>query len=326
MARLTLTLFTQDRRLILGDVDEESGIPPHFYYAPFGGGGGDPGHDSAEAPCPDCKTGSTKRAMSTRWKLLFLLFVASLSLLSIVLISEQLIVRHLERATEEEVDLTTGSRELKLTLEDWAEREAGSDRLHFQRHHSAETEPPLLLPRPVEIVEDGVFWSSSLEAKVAPGPSDQAVQDQIRALRTRPVGHLREPDWLHCGRAKNRFVEFAGGNGHACARNRDTHPEYVQGEVMAFYLARMLGISNTPAVALSKVRERMICIRSVDAFFAASFSRQPPTSFSSTCLVYRTVYVCMVNWGKQWLAVGRSLVSASKAASLFSTHGKRGLI
>merc|ERR1711971_187370 len=37
------------------------------------------------------------------------------------------------------------------------------------------------------------------------------------------------------------------------ARNRDGRAEFVQGEVMAFYLARLLGITNTPAVALSKV-------------------------------------------------------------------------
>ena len=60
---------------------------------------------------------------------------------------------------------------------------------------------------------------------------------------------------VHCGRDKNRFVEFSSGSGmHACARNRGSgRAEFVQGEVMAFYLARLLGITNTPAVALSKV-------------------------------------------------------------------------
>ena len=130
------------------------------------------------------------------------------------------------------------------------------------------------LPQPVEIVEDGVFWSSALEARVSPGPSDAAVQDELQALRSRRVTRLAEPDWvsffeffkfnlagnsnfnplqIHCGRDKNRFVEFSSG-GHACARNREGRAEFVQGEVMAFYLARLLGITNTPAVALSKVR------------------------------------------------------------------------
>ena len=105
----------------------------------------------------------------------------------------------------------------------------------------------------MEILEDGVFWSSALEARVSPGPSDAAVQDEMQSLRSRRVSRLAEPDWVHCGRDKNRFVEFSGGSGHACARNREGRTEFVQGEVMAFYLARLLGITNTPAVALSKV-------------------------------------------------------------------------
>ena len=105
----------------------------------------------------------------------------------------------------------------------------------------------------MEILEDGVFWSSALEARVSPGPSDAAVQDELQALRARRVARLAAPDWVHCGRDKNRFVEFSGKSGHACARNREGRAEFVQGEVMAFYLARLLGVTNTPAVALSKV-------------------------------------------------------------------------
>ena len=95
-----------------------------------------------------------------------------------------------------------------------------------------------------------------MESQVNPGPSDAAVQEELQLLRSRKVSQLTLPDWKHCGRAKNRFVEFAAGSGYACARNREGQApeEYVQGEVMAFYLARLLGITNTPAVVLSKVR------------------------------------------------------------------------
>ena len=54
------------------------------------------------------------------------------------------------------------------------------------------------LPQPVEIVEDGVFWSSALEARVSPGPSDAQVQDELQALRSRRVTRLAEPDWVGC--------------------------------------------------------------------------------------------------------------------------------
>ena len=89
---------------------------------------------------------------------------------------------------------------------------------------------------------------------MSPGPSDAQVQFKLQELRERKVQSLDKPDWLHCGRDKNRFVHFQDG-GHACARFRANHAEFVQGEVMAFYLARLLGITNTPAVILSEVRQ-----------------------------------------------------------------------
>ena len=113
----------------------------------------------------------------------------------------------------------------------------------------------------MEILEDGMFWSSALEAQFDPGPSDADMQEKLQLLRSSKVSRLTAPDSNHCGNPKNRFVEFAGGSGYACARNRESraHEEYVQGEVMAFYLARLLGITNTPAVVLSKVRRnRMV--------------------------------------------------------------------
>jgi len=104
----------------------------------------------------------------------------------------------------------------------------------------------------ISIIEDGIYWSPELEARISPGPSDAQVQFKLQELRERKVENLNKPDWLHCGRDRNRFVYFQDG-GHACARFRANHAEFVQGEVMAFYLARLLGITNTPAVILSEV-------------------------------------------------------------------------
>ena len=119
----------QDRRLIVADVDEESGLPaPNLYYPAFvlpeeGG------------PCRECKGGGKLKenlgaspGISTRKKLLFLLLVASLSLLSIVLISEQLIARHLERSNKND-EGDDGIVEVFniLTLEEWAKKAASED-------------------------------------------------------------------------------------------------------------------------------------------------------------------------------------------------------
>ena len=78
----------QDRRLILADVDEESGsgIPaPNLYYPAFAMPAEQP-TATAGPNCPECKNNGKFReggggGISTRKKLLFLLLVASLSLL-----------------------------------------------------------------------------------------------------------------------------------------------------------------------------------------------------------------------------------------------------
>ena len=104
----------------------------------------------------------------------------------------------------------------------------------------------------VQLVEDGIYWSEAVEDNIAPGLSDDLVQDEILALRSRTVQSLETPTWLKCGREKNRFVTFSDGV-HACARYREPDQQLVLGEVMSFYLARTLGFTNVPAVILSQV-------------------------------------------------------------------------
>ena len=221
--------------------------------------------------------------LTTKRKLLFLVFVASLAFLSIILISEQLIVRHLSRKFEDSNELyTQGQGQMNpfhhvdvyeefdiLTLEDWALHETIDFDANVIALHGGQEEKVSRVPENVDLtsttttskslvfsklVEDGIFWSSELEAAVPPGPTDQGVLIQMQELRDRKIKSLESPNWLHCGREKNRFVHFEDGS-NACARYRGPdHAEFVQGELMAFYLARLLGITNTPAVVLSEVR------------------------------------------------------------------------
>ena len=121
----------------------------------------------------------------------------------------------------------------------------------------------------VQLVEDGIYWSEAVEENIAPGLSDDLVQDEILALRSRTVQSLEEPSWLKCGRDKNRFVTFSDGV-HACARYREPDQQLVLGEVMSFYLARTLGFTNVPAVILSQVDPNHPMWRSVTEDVASS--------------------------------------------------------
>ncbi len=207
---------------------------------------------SEEAPhqltCENCQAenleNSSKSLMNTRRKLLCLLSIAILALFSIVLISEQLIARHLSRLGQQD-SLILEPKLTILNLEDWGRIEPpGPLRSSGALSH---------LDLKFDIIQDGIFWSDLLEARISRGPSDTQTQLQLEELRNRKVKSLDKPDWLHCGREQNRFVHFADGS-KACARFRPNHAEFVQGEIMAFYLARLLGITNTPAVILSQVR------------------------------------------------------------------------
>ena len=103
------------------------------------------------------------------------------------------------------------------------------------------------------VSEDGIFWSRSLEASSPPGLPEIQIQEEMQQIRGKKVARLDLPDWLHCGRERNRFVTFADGS-NACLRARGSaRPDLIQGEVMAFYLARILGMANTPVVVLSEV-------------------------------------------------------------------------
>lgn len=216
---------------------------------------------------------------SLNWKLLLLLLIASASLVCIVAISQQLIVRHWAEERRPEVKL-----EIRIPEEGWM----SSQGLHEKLLHPGQEADKFMVEvvtlenkkeevnkdyykyedesddikfysalgvtnsDEVQLVEDGIYWSEAVEDNIAPGLSDDLVQDEILALRSRTVQRLEPPSWLKCGRDKNRFVTFSDGV-HACARYREPDQQLVLGEVMSFYLARTLGFTNVPVVTLSQV-------------------------------------------------------------------------
>ena len=110
------------------------------------------------------------------------------------------------------------------------------------------------------IVADGIFWSSEVEAIVPSGPTGQETFTKMNELRAKKVrsldsafcnGALQDP-W----KKTNRFVYFDDGS-NACARYREL-TEAIQGDIMAFYMARLLGISNSPITILSEVKVKSL--------------------------------------------------------------------
>ena len=200
--------------------------------------------------------------------LICLVIVASLVLFGSFKMRKQLSVRHPTIFNP----FKTVSKKTKLSilnLEEWAERETLD--FHDEMMNSIENIehriPKRLHPiKPANMKElerkqqvfsktviDGIFWSSEVEEKMPSGPSDQQTFEIMNKLRFKTVQHLVS---LKCGRKKNRLVLFEDGS-KACCRYRDGSNVsiQVQGELMSFYLGRLLGISNIPVVVLSEVKK-----------------------------------------------------------------------
>jgi len=237
---------------------------------------------------------NNKAESNLNWKLVLLLTIASAALVSIVVISQQLILRHMgaTQQTSEPVTL-----ELNIPESGWMSNEGLHHKLRYPGeinedymveiiqmddatpdsnsqlsgayyhmlpekytspkkldHHGVKFHSPLTLKNKADVtlVEDGMYWSNEVINNVDPGLDEDTIEAELRSLRSRKVKSLEEPTWLKCGREQNRFVTFKDGV-HACARYREPHNQLVLGEVMSFYLARLLGIHNVPAVILSQV-------------------------------------------------------------------------
>ena len=213
--------------------------------------------------------------LSSTLKLSCVMIAAGLAVIAIFKMSQQFMVTHLSifklfKQVNKNTELSI------LNLEEWAERE----KLNFQEdvinsieytenRNSKSIHPKELADNKQseqrqrifsKTVIDGIFWSSEVEATLPSGPSDQQTFKKIQNLRRKKVKYVdssyaRVDGKLRgrCGRPKNRFVSFEDGS-NACCRYRGSRDFMVLGELMAFYLGRLLGISNIPVVVLSEVK------------------------------------------------------------------------
>lgn len=99
----------------------------------------------------------------------------------------------------------------------------------------------------VSPVQDGVFWSEWLEDLYSVGFAEDYAREWQERARTYRIVKL-EPG---CGRISNQLATFADGT-KACVRY-GINVDQVQGEVLTYYLARLLGITNLPPLVLSQL-------------------------------------------------------------------------
>ncbi|XP_016147873.1 four-jointed box protein 1 [Sinocyclocheilus grahami] len=97
------------------------------------------------------------------------------------------------------------------------------------------------------VIEHRVFWSAwldSLSTRVFGVEHERKWREQVRDARVVVLE-------AGCGRPTNRLATFADGT-RACVRY-GIDADQVLGETLSYYLAELLGISNLPPLALSKL-------------------------------------------------------------------------
>lgn len=97
------------------------------------------------------------------------------------------------------------------------------------------------------LLEQGIFWARALERALPRGFSDEYTLHWQEFARTASVVSMEKG----CGRSTNRLVTLSDGS-RACVRY-GINPEQIQGEVLSFYLSRLLGLHTVPPCVLSKV-------------------------------------------------------------------------
>ncbi|KAG7251359.1 hypothetical protein CRUP_016156 [Coryphaenoides rupestris] len=131
---------------------------------------------------------------------------------------------------------------------------SGGGRSPDHQHNDAEQQEKEDVMEQEEVTEQeveeeggGCFWSRRLEEQLPAGftePRGRAWRERVRAQR---VVRL-EPG---CGRTSNQLATLADG-GRACVRY-GINADQVQGEALTACLAALLGITNLPPVALSRL-------------------------------------------------------------------------
>ncbi|XP_056383847.1 four-jointed box protein 1 [Hyla sarda] len=97
------------------------------------------------------------------------------------------------------------------------------------------------------LLEQGIFWARAVERALPQGFSDEYTLHWQEFARTASIVSMEKG----CGRSTNRLVTLSDGS-RACVRY-GINPEQIQGEVLSFYLSRLLGLNTVPPCVLSKV-------------------------------------------------------------------------
>jgi hypothetical protein len=218
--------------------------------------------------------GSGKGQQQMRLRLIALTFVALLALTSIAVISQQLFHKYLGGLSDYHF---FGRHQANGTGLLWPTSNSSTRsplRARMLRHinrtrgaaASAEDDydyygssPPedIFVELADRLVDPDGCWSAVVENYLGrPDPLLERVEAQIQSLREQSIVHLEAGEEAkRCAGSQNGFVLFQEGLA-GCVRYREPHQQLVLGEVLSYYLARLLGLRSVPPAVLSQVSKQ----------------------------------------------------------------------
>ncbi|OCT81999.1 four-jointed box protein 1 [Xenopus laevis] len=96
-------------------------------------------------------------------------------------------------------------------------------------------------------LEQGIFWPRELEQALPMGFSLEGAEQWRNTARSAGIVALEKG----CGRSTNRMATLSDGS-RVCLRY-GINPEQIQGELLSYYLSRILGLRGVPPCVLSRV-------------------------------------------------------------------------
>jgi hypothetical protein len=207
-----------------------------------------------------------RREHNLRLRLIVLISVAFLALTAVAAISQQLFIRHFAVQVLHDKLNTNSSGGIASLLAENVTRVAlrGTMLRHVNRTRVL---PAALAERYIYDYDDVTYdvetevaeslidkdggWSQLVEQYLDTRPYP-AIDAELGALRNNTIVHLEPGIQHHCGDQNDGFILFRDGR-PGCVRYREPHQQLILGEIFSYYLARLLGVRNVPAAALSQV-------------------------------------------------------------------------
>ncbi|CAL1547855.1 unnamed protein product [Lymnaea stagnalis] len=109
---------------------------------------------------------------------------------------------------------------------------------------------------------DGVYWTHEVDKLIPKGISEEEADQWIANSRKMKLDVVESSEGSRCSGFNNFFASMADGS-NVCVRYRSPRNSLIQGEVLSYWLARLLALDCVPPVTISTINSSQWSTRDV---------------------------------------------------------------